>query len=233
MMNLRSRLRFSLRVLLTVLTLTCVALGVWSHRATQQKRLIGLIKSRGGEVKYGFEAQYRLASTGTGRSSVPRWLLEHLGEDYFHDVTFVLLRDPALLSELARFGRLESLMIADSRLNDVSSAPIARLKTLKALSIYPQGDNPAVTDIGNGSLDMFAKLPALETVNAFGSQITTTGLESLAHSKSLRHISIVSYDASINDQAAEPFRRTGRATGTIQRWSPGSGGAVLSKFRAR
>jgi len=227
-----SRLRFTLRGLLALVTLLCIVLSVWTHRARQQRRLIESIRFAGGDVHYDFQL-WGDPSKQT-QSRIPRWILDRLGEDYFHEVTEVTVKDPALLPALTRFRRLECLTIFNRSLSDASTPPLARLRKLKALSVYPDdwggAVGPVVTDVGDGTLAMIAELPTLELANVMGSRITSQGLELLARSKSLRHLQIVSYDSSVDGEAAEPFRRMGRAGVYIQRWWPKGGSKVVADF---
>src|SRR5262245_54423169 len=81
--KLRRRLwpRFTLRVLLFVVTSVGIALGYWTHRARQQQRIVGLIEAGGGSVYYEHEGPL-----APRRSPVIAWLAESLGRDYVEDV---------------------------------------------------------------------------------------------------------------------------------------------------
>ena len=51
----RRWLSFSLRTLLVVITIFCVALGYWVHRANRQKAVVKWVEDNGGYVHYEFE----------------------------------------------------------------------------------------------------------------------------------------------------------------------------------
>jgi hypothetical protein len=220
------RLRFTLRLLLALVTLVCICFAIWSHRAREQRRVVERIKTTGGDVYYDFQRPWHRLSSQATESRVPRWLLDGLGVDYFHEVTEVDVLDPAILPELVRFRSLKCLTVSNRSLTDASFAPVARLRKLKALSIYPNASGPAVTKVGDQTLRIIGELPVLELANVLGSQITSNGLEALARSTSLKRLQVVSNDGSIDGDASKPFRRVGRAHVLIQRWSPGDGGKV-------
>src|SRR5262245_36401419 len=206
------------------ITLLCVCLANWTHRAREQRRIVALIKRSGGSVYYDFQRSW--TAQPMTASWVPRWLLLRLGVDYFHDVTEADVWDPAILPELIRFRRLKCLYVSNSSLTDELFAPVARLRGLVALSVYPNAFAPTLTEVGDESLRSISELPVLKLANVLGSRITPSGLEALARSTSLRRIQIVSNDESIDEDAAEPFCRAGRAHVLVQCWSTGSDGRV-------
>src|SRR5258707_8959804 len=85
--NRRPRLRFTLRLLIAFVTLLCIALGIWTHRAREQRRLVDAIRRSGGNAYYDYQ------SWGTSpikrQSRLSQWLLNQIGADYFHDITAV------------------------------------------------------------------------------------------------------------------------------------------------
>jgi hypothetical protein len=220
------RLRFTLRLLLAAVTVLCICLAVWTHRAREQRRVVERIKSTGGEVYYDFQRPWDHHHAPSTESRVPGWLLNSLGVDYFHEVTEADVLDPAILPELNRFRRLRCLTIANHSLTDESFAPVTQLRGLIALSVYPNAFPPTLAEVGDETLRMISELPALELANVLGSRITPRGLEALARSTSIYRLEIVSNDATIDEHAAEPFRRTGRAHVRILRWWSAGGGKV-------
>ena len=108
----RIRLHFTLRLLLATLTLLCLALGWWTHRAREQQRLVVRIRESGGRVEYDYQRSeqfIRSLKKWQSVSQVPKWLLDLLGEDYFHEVIEVWISDPSLLSDLPRFDRIHCI----------------------------------------------------------------------------------------------------------------------------
>src|SRR5687767_4676313 len=83
-------LRFSLRGLLVVVAICSVWLGIVFHRAREQARAVAAIKSAYGYVFYDYQRTEWDSFDQWGTSDVPRWLLENLGVDFFHDVTLVV-----------------------------------------------------------------------------------------------------------------------------------------------
>jgi hypothetical protein len=119
-------LRVSLRLLLTLLTLLCIGLAIWTQRAHQQKAIVDRIKQTGGGVHYDFEP-WADGMVVEG-SRVPQRLRDLVGVDYFHEVTDVTTLEPAVLSRLHQFRHLKSLTIRNNSLTDAELAPIVRLR---------------------------------------------------------------------------------------------------------
>src|SRR5262245_17910828 len=82
----RRWLRFSLRTLLLALTLACVALGWWVHKAERQRRAVAAIRAAGGYVEYDYERDGRRRGLRNPTPPGPVWLHSVVGVDYFADV---------------------------------------------------------------------------------------------------------------------------------------------------
>src|SRR5262245_43299186 len=198
-----SRVQVTLRVVAAAaicigdgLGIWLVGIGIWTYRARCQQRLVARIVGSGGAVYYDFQRQWDNRPSPSGVSDVPPWLLQLLGVDCFHSVTEVEVHDPAILPELGRLRRLKSLTSAHRLLTDESFAPVARLRGLKAIAVYPNTNG--LTSVGDKTMETLSELPELELANVLGSQITLRGLEALARSTSLRSLQVVSYDESID-----------------------------------
>jgi hypothetical protein len=232
--TVRPRLRFTLRVLLGIVTLLGVGLGIWTHRAREQRSIVAKITSAGGNVKYDDAIEPYPINGPAPRvppvSAVPRSLLDLVGEDYFHNVAEVETLDLAIVPRLNRLRWLKSLTIVNESLTDATFAPVAKLRGLKVLLVQPNADGPAVTHIGDPSLSLIADLPRLEYALLMGSEITSQGLAKLAKSQSLRRIDVVSYHPSVDTGAAMPLQQSGRLSGNIQRWSPNGGGTTVASW---
>jgi hypothetical protein len=199
------RLRFTLRLFLAGITLLCIGLGIWTHRAREQRRIVEQIKKSGGSVHYDFEVVTMRGQRG--KSGVPRVLLDFLGEDYFHEIIEVSILDRKVLVALPRFRKITLLSINSHTLTDEDFAPVAQLRCLKGIDIYGDREDPN-TQVGDRSLALLAELPVLELVNVESSRITARGLETLANSrsKSFRKLYVTSPDDSMAEHAADPLR---------------------------
>ena len=119
----RLRLRsVSLRLVLGLVAIAAVWMGWIVHRVRVQQEGIDLIRLHGGMYYYDFENQG--ATSGTiPRSWAPGWLVNNLGIDYFHHVTWVRIEDPTFddndLGRLtACLPRIESLGIHGTAISD-------------------------------------------------------------------------------------------------------------------
>jgi hypothetical protein len=213
--------RFTLRVVLVLMTLLCVGLAYWTQRARQQKRLADQVRLSGGQAFYDFEAdnlsaqltfafsydQYFEILLGGKQSvekgsDVPRWLLDPLGQDYFHTIVRANVCDCDELQEIEAFPRLQELVIGRGATDD-DIEHVARLRHLKQLCV---GADSKLTD---RSLKALATMPALEIVFLDGT-FSAKGLADLAQSASLRQIRATGCDDSVDLQVVELIRRAGR-----------------------
>ena len=222
-------LRFTLRLLLAATTAVCVALGWWTQRARRQARIVAGIVKTYGTVTYDFEPQptpkmYRR------RSPLPAWLVERLGEDFFHSVVRAHVRGDVELAQVAELTAITDLTIWKEDLTDDALLPIARLRGLKRLVIQSDkhqslpGDYPDTTRIGDRSLAEISRFPSLEEAYIEGTHISATGLAVLANARSLRTVYVGGCDESVTAAAAGPFDSAHRVTKlTIRKWTPGIG----------
>src|SRR5262247_3320064 len=87
----RLGLRFSLRTFLAAITVFCVLLGWWLHRAKVQREAVAAIRDGAGRVHYDYERLDFLTGDidAEARPWEPAWLLALVGIDFFHDATDV------------------------------------------------------------------------------------------------------------------------------------------------
>lgn len=223
------RLRFTLRVLLAAMGIVCVALAVWTQRAREQRRIADGIAKAYGSFTYDFEPQ-PTPKMYERRSPLPAWLVERLGEDFFHSIVRAHVRGEVDLAQVARLSSLTDLTIWKEDLTDEQLLHVARLRGLTRLVIQSDkhqslpGDYPDTTRITDRSLSLIAGLPHLEEVYLDGTHFTAAGLAQLARSASLRKVYVRFCDESVTADAAIPFDAAGRVTKlTIRKWTPGKG----------
>ena len=222
------RLRFTLRVLLAAMGITCVFLAVWTQRAREQRRIVDGIDKAYGNVTYDFEPQ-PTPKMYERRSPLPAWLVQRLGEDFFHSVVRAHVRGEVNLAEVGKLRSITDLTIWKEDLTDEQMLHVARLRGLTRLIIQSDkhqslGDDPDTTRITDRSLALIAGLPALEEVYLDGTHFTAAGLAELARSPSLRQVYVRFCDESVTAEAAAPFDAAGRVTKlTIRKWTPGKG----------
>ena len=113
--------RFSLRALLVGMTLIAVCLGIWSERARRQRAAVAALRDMGAQVYY----DYQLVSGPEGgpialpaavgkngspaEPSVPGWLVDAAGIDYFHGATVVWVYFPHRFDTAAHLKQLPAL----------------------------------------------------------------------------------------------------------------------------
>src|SRR5687768_8422684 len=96
----RRFLRFSLRGLLVLVAVCSVWLGIAFHRAREQSQAVAAIQASGGFVYYDYHIVDD-APEPSLTSTVPGWLLENLGIDFFHDVVDVTFDEKTSEDDLA------------------------------------------------------------------------------------------------------------------------------------
>ena len=223
------RPRFTLRQLLLALAVVCIGLGWWTQRARQQQRIVAAIQKTYGTVTYIFEPQ-PTPKMYHRRSPVPQWLVERLGEDFFHSVVRAHVRGDVDLAQVAKLTAISDLTIWKEDLTDETLLPIARMRGLKRLTIQSDkhqslpGDYPDTTCITDHSLAVIASLPNLEEAYLDGAEFTAAGIAQLARSTSLRKVYVGCCHESVTAEAAAPFDTAGLVTTlTIRKWIPSKG----------
>ena len=106
-MSKRSYLRFSLRTLMVFITLGCIWLGIVSARVNRQRQAVGAIEKLNGICGYDDETNAEGRIDHTIRPTVPAWLSNVIGRDYFADVVSVDLE-----GDVTRRADLGSILTA-------------------------------------------------------------------------------------------------------------------------
>lgn len=173
---MRRLLRFRLRSLLLLLLGISICLGLYVRSVEAQKESIAAVKRLGGWVYYDYQIVGDWHDP-KAESWVPRWLLSPLGEDYFHDVTWVNmvgnedrgkyrknknLRDE-VIQHLDGFPDLQALALQKTQATDESLSRIGHLKRLRMLFVFNASD---VSDDGVRHLGKLTKLELLHLEDA-------------------------------------------------------------------
>lgn len=158
-------LQFSMRTMLVVVSMTCVALAVWVAPVERQRRAVAAIKALGGRVTY---VENKSASV----SPFWRWL----PQAYQDEVEEVSLTGTNVTdTELAHLGALTGLQkiyLYDTRLTDAGLAHLKCLTKLKKLEL----NHNQVTDAGLAHL---REMIGLQRLGLSGTQVTDAGLAQL------------------------------------------------------
>jgi hypothetical protein len=186
----RWRPRFSLRALLLVVTVLCLALGWRLHRARQQREAVQAIRQAGGWVYY----DYQQFNPQNGQLDLqakpwqPAWLIEPVGIDFWRKVTALNMsfheergmrwdnEQPTtdIGRHLSHLPRLRFLGLTEHSVDDAGLQYVGQLQHLEVLLYW---DAPGVTDAGARHL---RNLPRLQCLNMGSSEIGDRGLEAFA-----------------------------------------------------
>ncbi|MDX1948079.1 MAG: hypothetical protein SFU86_21960 [Pirellulaceae bacterium] len=208
--------RFTLRMLLALITLLAISLGWWTHRAREQRRVVEMIEASGGMACYESDGPAPAYEPGSFKG----WLVEKMGRDYFEEIVAAYLHDRKLLRNLAIFPGLRQLHVYDPHLKDEDLAVVGRCRELRVLYVSEGefgGDVVSNTQLGDKSLHVIAKLDKLEVVELHGIDFSRAGIEALATAPSLRTLVIGLCDASVEARDFDKLKRLGRIK-SLQAW---------------
>jgi hypothetical protein len=202
--NRRRWFRFSLRMLLVVVTVLCVWLGFKVNAARRQKEAIKAVLDLHGFVEYSH--QYANGIWGGSRrddkaaAPGPAWLKKWFGDEYF--VSAIGLQfwgQPVTDEDLVHIGDLTNLQylsfVGGSALPKQIKGPgLARLRNLTKLRFLDLIEHPITDD----SLQFLEPLTELEHLDLRNTQVTGNGFE---HFKQLRKLqSVLFNNAPVTDQ---------------------------------
>jgi hypothetical protein len=160
--------RFSLRMLLVVVTVLCLWLAMQVNAARRQKEAVEMILKAGGSVDYDFQALPDLPSGAIafhqgGEPWEPQWLLAILGRDFFHNVISV---------------NLGNSVISHEELTQLSNLSKLRLLDLGAVKVRDSDSDPA-RPIMDGDLVLLRSCPILVVLALDHTQITNAGMQEI------------------------------------------------------
>lgn len=186
--------QFSLRTLLVLITLGCLAGGWWINRAFQQRAAVRRFyeltadrPSHHGDTMVTMGYRYQ-GKDQYYKPIVPKslhWLREMIGEECFGEVTGVQLLDtPATnddLRQLAVLPSVERIWLSRTKVTDEG---MPRLLVCPKLKFIGLNDTP-ITDAGIAHL---TALQDLESLSLSGTKITDAGLAHLAKLPRLKEL---------------------------------------------
>ena len=226
----RQRCRYSLRQLLTLVTVIAICLGFFSQslwQARKQQQVVEIIVRLGGSVAYEYRNNDEdWFQTRAGGPTLPSWLLRFLGEDVFAHVGYVDLRGSSVRdADLERFGdalpELGGVALHNSQITDAGLEHLARLDNLWTVDLNGQqatrkglaylGDLPSLgrvrlygRSVTNATLANFDELPNLQRLTVSNANVTNTGLVNLKSLPNLRQLSLIR--TGVTDDGAEKLR---------------------------
>jgi hypothetical protein len=199
----RRWLRFGLRSLLLTWIALAIWLGWWTYTARQQRDAVAKVQNLsstwghlGTSTYYSYQIidESRLDRPPTcdadASSWVPRFALDRLGRDYFHNVVYVevwpdifwrLRGDKVkLAAELGKLRSLRHLIIANLDVSDEMLQHLVGLRQLRSLELRGVSDE---------SLRLISRLPRLQSLEVHG-EFTDAGLANLRRMRTLRRLEI-------------------------------------------
>lgn len=186
-----SRPRFTLRLLLGIITASTILFGVWIAPALKQKLAADKVKAIGGYV--GFNAPSSddsLSNAGSGTAArkteaIPNWLRSAIGENRR---TVILSRrnlsDTDALQTLSELDGLESLSLSKSKFNENDIDHLAGCSSLRMLFI---GD----TSVGDAAIPSICKLQNLEMLNLARTHVTDAAMEKVSTLAKLKYLCLI------------------------------------------
>jgi len=198
----RRLFRFRLRTLLLVVTVLSFWLAFHVRSAERQQKSIAAIREYGGWIRYDF--QFSSGEYGPrkfdakARSPIPKWLLDRLGIDFFHDVVQVNLNysddsgereenhNPSdeALQYLGGFPDLRVLLLSDKQASDSSMRHLAGLKKLEHLYMWD------VTHVSDDGMSHLRGLRNIHYIHLDSSQITDKSLAIFAQMPKIQALSL-------------------------------------------
>jgi hypothetical protein len=172
----RQWLRISVRGMIVLVLLIGVGLGWFIHSARTQRDAVAAIEDTGRQFGYAYDWELRDGDIiPNGKPWAPKWIVDHLGADFFGSVVRVDLGLEAtnnVMGHIGRLNRLEELYLGG---NQVTDSWLIHLRGLKNLRILDVGTSQ-ITDAGLAHLE---RLPKLEKLELSQTKVTDAGLSYL------------------------------------------------------
>ena len=182
----RHRLRFSVRGLVILVLVVGAGLGWIVHGAHVQRDSVAAIQRAGGTALYDWQFKDGKA-VRNGKPSVLTWLVERIGADYFHNVTYVALFGSRSaddeVSHLKWLTNVQTLVLSGANVSDTGLKNLKGLVRLKSLNLR----GTKVTDAGIAQL---RGLSSLDELDLSMTKITDAGLVHLRGLRSLKVLSL-------------------------------------------
>jgi hypothetical protein len=206
MSNRRSKLRFTLRSLLTlglVVSVPLIWFGGSLRRAERQRLAVEAIREAGGVVRYDWEMDNSGNVILTGKTRIQQWLMESQGRDFFSDVVGVEFiypaqADDAVLERVGELPHLKLLILSGGQVTDAGLDHLKHLSELRMLVL----EESQVTDAGLAHLD---GLTSIEHLDLYYPQLTRSGLEHVRDLRNLKSLDLS--DNEITDVDLDPVKR--------------------------
>ncbi len=150
---LRWRFQFSIRSLLVLtvaVAVPCSWLTVEMKKARRQREVVGAVVGSSGCAYYDYETVlyegsiHKSGSPVIGEPSSPSWLRDLFGQDFFHNVTTVIVYSDNELTSLKELPHLQKVYVVGSQITDGGVQNLEQCIRLQKLYL----DGTKVTDTG-------------------------------------------------------------------------------------
>lgn len=187
------RMRYTVRALLTLVTILCISLGCVLRYARQRANAIASIKADGGYLGYAHLSDVSVDGlihpvNGAQRGvPVRQWLRRVFGDALFVRVRFIdysFRRNnsaPVTLSPLAYVGEVKSLILRNCRVSSEQLRELRKLRKLEAVDL-------SWTDVDDDAAAALQYLPSLVELDISHTAVTDRALEHVGQLTSLQNL---------------------------------------------
>lgn len=200
----RRFLRFGLRTFLVAVTVICIWVGTVKNQADKQTEVVAMVGQINGYCRYDFQFDDHGKFDPNGESSVPQYLLDLLGVDFFHDVVEVNFYQAKSTNYLFAMDSGSFRMvdrewrIFDPARQEIAARIIDEIQTLESLRII----GLRAMDDMDSVFEELSKLNQLERITVLkGGDLSDQGMASLGNLRNLKYFSIE--DTKIGDPSLE------------------------------
>ena len=178
--------RWSLRTLLVVIAVLCVAVAVPVNRASRQRRAVARLHEIDGIERYDYEV------TPKGPPPKLAWLRNLLDIHFFDTVTIVFfIGSNAHGADLKVLGEFPHLAFVNMEQSNVTGDDLAYIEHLRNVKSFGLGGSNAT----NVALEHVCRMPQVESItvdlfNRGASKVTDKGLVPLAQLKKLSSLAL-------------------------------------------
>jgi len=163
----------SLRAFLLLVVLLAFALGWITNRARARRDAVTLVERLGGRVVYDYEWDVgsNILFPENAEPDTPRWLIEALGIDFFHHVTWLRIEGEQFgdeeLKAIDPLDRIQTMGIVQTAITNEGVAHVSRRRNVRGLFL---GGNH-IDDAGIDRLRL-EELPMLEVLEIRGTRVS-------------------------------------------------------------
>lgn len=165
----RRWMQVSLRTLLVLVTLLCIALAMWVEPAERQRRAVAAIEALGGKIEY--------VSSAIDTESRPKRILRRwLPQAYIDEVWCVYLAETQItdagLAHLQGLTGLRTIVLDKTQITDVGLTTLQGLTGLQVLWLQ-------ATQVSDAGLTHLQGLTGLQLLHLTGTRVTQEGVAQL------------------------------------------------------